>query len=58
MSQQLKIIHQCVELLEEQGYYGDFVIVSTAEELCERFSTQDGDEVDDKTYEVIKEWLE
>ena len=46
-----------MELLEERGYYGDFAIVSTAEELCERFSTQDGDEVDEATYNIIQEWL-
>ena len=57
MSQQLKILHNCVELLEERGYYGDFAIVSTAEELCEQFSTQDGDEVDEDTYNIIQEWL-
>lgn len=57
MSQQLKILHNCVELLEERGYYGNFAIVSTAKELCERFSTQDGDEVDGATYDIIEEWL-
>lgn len=46
-----------MEYLEEQGYYGDFSLMSTAEELCERFTTKDGGEVDEQTYLVIKEWL-
>ena len=57
MSQQLKLISQCMEYLEEQGYYGDYSLMSTAEELCERFATKDGGEVDEDTYLVIKEWL-
>ena len=57
-------IHRCVDYLTEQGYYGDFNMLfaanckNTAEYICEVFTTQDGGEVSDKIYKVVKEMLE
>jgi len=65
MSQELKLIYECVSYLEEQGYYGNIDLIyavdgvdNAADYICERFTTPDGGEVDDNTYQVIKEWLE
>ena len=66
MSQELKLIYECVSYLEEQGYYGNIDLIyavdgvanDAADYICERFTTPDGGEVDDNTYQVIKEWLE
>lgn len=63
MSQKIKLIHQAVEYLSEQGYYGDFNMLyaangkDTAEYLCERFTTKDGGQVCDSDYDIIQEWL-
>lgn len=65
MSQELKLIYECVSYLEEQGYYGNIDLIYAVHEvandaayyICERFTTPDGGEVDDNTYQVIKEWL-
>ena len=65
MSKKLNLIYECISYLEEQGYYGNIDLVyavdgvdNPADHICERFSTEDGSEVDENTYLVIKEWLE